>query len=91
MPKCNKCGETDPNKMATWNSHKSGYRTICKACANAGKKAARARLKEESKRPVPRNPQAAGPRDYVPQGNYVPDPLAYYRNNGNKHIQSRGM
>ena len=41
--------------------------------------------------PTPRHPMAAGPRDYVANGPYVPEKGAYYRNDGNKHIKTLGI
>lgn len=38
-----------------------------------------------------RNPMAAGPRDYVAKGFYVPEKSTYYRNDGNKHIKTIGI
>jgi len=34
---------------------------------------------------------AAGPRDYVAKGSYVPAKDTYYRNDGNKHIKTIGI
>jgi hypothetical protein len=90
-PKCNQCGETNPNRLVVSSQIKSGYRSICKTCNNDSKRKARENMRLRALNPPPRAPDVVGPRDYVPDGNYVPDPLAYYRNNGNKHIQSRGM
>jgi hypothetical protein len=91
MQKCNQCGETNLNRLVVSSQIKSGYRSICKTCNNASKKQARENQRLLALNPPPKPENAAPPRTHFGTGSYTPDPLAYYRNDGNKHIQSRGM
>ena len=96
---CNVCKQT---KLLTLfvrcNKSASGYRPLCNACKsiqNAAHRAKRsAKVVQEvqaSRAAREANPDIVPPRTFVPADTaWVPQDFGYVRNNGNKHIQSRG-
>lgn len=97
---CNVCNETKALSMfAQSSSNKLGYRPLCKACRsikNADQRTRRAALAVEkvlSDRDAREaDTSIARPRTYTQnKTHWTPPDAGYIRNNGNKHIQSRGV
>lgn len=70
------------------------YRTVCRPCKNVAQikqRAARARRDAEASAPTERTPDTVPPRQHIGVGTYRPaDDRTFYRNDGLKHIPSRG-
>lgn len=70
------------------------YRTVCRPCKNVAQikqRAARARRDAEASAPAERTPDTVPPRQHIGVGTYSPAAdRTFYRNDGLKHIQSRG-
>lgn len=103
MKTCIKCGESKHESEFPKSQHNPlGTRNECKVCkAQIGLNRKWARREEERQKALAeaknRSDEAkiakgiALPRNFVSTDSYVPDANFYYRNNGNKHIQSRGV
>jgi len=96
---CNYCNEDKPLRlMVVSPASKAGCRPICKACKNLQQREARKRYIAEA---AAQTKQELEERkaDLVPARTFVydrttylvPDTNVYYRNNGNKHIPSKGL
>ena len=88
MKKCNSCGETKPfDDMCKEKTYPDGYRPLCKACRAIKQQAYRA------ERPTPVEVKHSAPaRQPLPFKPYiVNDDHYFYRNDGLKHIKSRGV
>lgn len=101
MKTCIKCGQQKADTEFPKSQHcATKVRGECKACrAEAGaalkrqrraEERERARLEAEARKQVV-NTNVAGPRNFVTTEVWVPTDRTFYRNNGLKHIQSRGV
>lgn len=85
--KCCGCQKTLPEHVfGKDKSRKSGFNPRCKPCNRLHIKGYSQFVKEE------RDPSLTPPRqiNVMKGGTYVPSRGEYYRNDGNKHIKSRG-
>ena len=84
--KCCGCQKTLPEHMfGKDKSRKSGFAARCKPCNRLHVKGLTGYAKTE------RDPLLVPPRQFnVMQGTYTPARGEFYRNDGNKHIKSRG-
>lgn len=83
---CTNCKQTLPLVMfGKDKSRKSGIAARCKPCNRLHVKGPKGYVKAE------RDPELVPARQInTMQGSYVPAQDTYYRNNGHKHIKSRG-
>lgn len=97
---CSKCKQDKPvHRFAVNSSSKTGRRSECKECQQAGwsKEDRRMKDKQAALDQIARAEEIrkvlniAGPRNYVTTEVWIPRDNSYYRNDGNKHIQSRGV
>ena len=97
---CKSCGATKLISMfVRCTKSASGYRPLCNACKsiqNAAHRAKRsAKVVQEvqaSRAAREANPDIVPPRTFVPASTaWVPQDAGYVRNNGNKHIPSKGF
>lgn len=97
---CKKCGETKALTLFVPSRNAAiGYRSLCKACKNVQQLATRQRRAAEAVARVQAtrvereaDPTITPPRNYVGHtGKWVPPAEGYVRNNGNKHIPSKGV
>lgn len=96
MKKCNKCGAEKP-----LSDFHRGY--VCKACRALSQLNRKKARREEDRQKALHEAKTrssvewkvaqgiALPRTFSYSDNYVPESNFYQRNNGNKHIQSRGV
>ena len=84
---CIHCKQTLPLVMfGKDNSRKDGINARCKPCTRLHVKGLKGYVKKE------RDPSLTPPRQInVMQGEYVPVCTTYYRNDGHKHLKSRGF
>lgn len=97
MKVCSKCNQERPFSFFQL-SDSGNYRNQCRDCrrkAGTDRKKARREmdkkiaLLEAASKQLPDN--VALPRTFHRVEAWVPEDRSYYRNNGNKHIQSRGV
>lgn len=103
VKKCSRCGLEKPlTEFIQRSNVKSGYGAMCKPCKNDAQVAQRASSMERERLQAIEDAKALNAEDLVARGvclprtfvfteTYVPDNRVYYRNDGNKHIQSRGV
>ena len=88
---CNVCNER--KDLSFFSKHKTapdGYQYKCKPCFAAWKRNPCAKLPKEVTRPRDPNVVRANLVG-APKGTYVPEKGAFARNDGLKHIPSRGL
>ena len=100
---CNKCKVTKPFAemvpRAGGGKNKNGVRPLCKVCRTAQHVISRLRAREQAvaeaqeKAETRRSdPRMTPPRTYNTSTTpWVPQDTTYYRNNGNKHVPSKGI
>lgn len=97
---CKSCGATKLISMfVRCTKSVTGYRQLCTACKskqNAAHRAKRAasvvQAVQETRAAREADKNVTPPRTFVPANTaWVPQDIGYVRNNGNKHIQSRGF
>lgn len=83
--KCLCCKQ--PKKLSEYyrNGCGTGRTVVCKECTD------RAAGIEKQIETENAGTTRATPRTFISRGLYTPDTTTYYRNNGNKHIPSRGF
>jgi hypothetical protein len=93
--RCRRCQQYQPVSMMLRDVRASGkHRDLCKPCANEQRQASRERIRELSACAPPkpeREPTVAGPRVPLVGITNPLEPRPYYRNEGNRHIRSRGV
>ena len=97
---CNVCNETKAISLFALDSkNKLGYRPLCKDCRSVKNAAQRARRAAQAVEQVLSDRDAreadtsiARPRTYTQnKTHWTPPAPEYVRNNGNKHIPSKGV
>lgn len=89
MKKCNVCGETKPfDEMCKEKTYPDGYRPLCKACRVIKQQAYRAERPKTSAEILNSTP-GRQPSPFKPY--IVNEDRYFYRNDGLKHIKSRGV
>lgn len=78
------------NRIYDNPNNKLNYRGVCKPCKNVLQIKQRANRKQRDADEAPKTSQAE-PRKHIGTGTYsTADERTFYRNDGLKHIQSRG-
>ena len=99
---CSCCKQDKPIELFNKDSHRpSGYRPHCKECKNAKQRDSKAIRRQRDREAAlvhaaieaerRKSMNIAAPRTYVSTETWVPEERAYYRNDGNRHIKSRGF